>query len=492
MFSSHLHTGQVQESNRWRSTFLHRIDHQAVGGEFPIDAYPPMVQEAVWAVQQDLHVPLALIAASFLGAMSLACQGVYDVSPRAGQSGPCGCYVLILAESGTGKSPVLDRVFAPFRQFERHSSAKYQQELADFKAKHRVWRTIEKALLSTVSKKTQKGKSTEFEQRLLLEHADKEPVPPKWLRLLYDDVTPEALKSCWYENGSSLAIVSAEAGEVLNGRAFANLYLFNQVWGGESVSSARNTSESFTVTDPRCSMTLCVQPEVFRRFIDGRGKAAVENGFLVRNLVVQIEEQSVSSYVPVPADETALSAFHEKVCALLDIYVKSQGEGRRECLCFSQEATRRWQVFCSELKLQTQPGGHLAEFKDYVAKLSNHVVRVAALFHVFNGDEGKISVTTYLQAEKLCHWFAEEYLSLFPRDVQVSLHENDAGILLSWLTPRLQGGPVRVREILQRGPYALRSKVRRDAALAFLVQQGCVSRMYAGKTALVCLPTQPF
>ena len=130
----------------------------------------------------------------------------------------------------------------------------------------------------------------------------------------------------------------------------------------------------------------------------------------------------------------------------------------------------------------------MVEYKDYVAKLTNNVVRVAAVFHVFKCDEGPISVATYLQAERLGCWFLDEYISLFPRETTVSPLENDANVLMSWLSIKLQGGPVKVSVILQRGPCALRSKARRDAALALLVQRGDVVVSYVGKTQFVYPP----
>lgn len=47
--------------------------------DFPINSLPPIIKDAVIAVERYVQAPTALIASCVLGVMSLVCQGVIKV-----------------------------------------------------------------------------------------------------------------------------------------------------------------------------------------------------------------------------------------------------------------------------------------------------------------------------------------------------------------------------------------------------------------------------
>ena len=49
------------------------------GRPFPVHVFPQIIRNAVYEVEQHTQAPQALIAASVLGVISLACQNRIDV-----------------------------------------------------------------------------------------------------------------------------------------------------------------------------------------------------------------------------------------------------------------------------------------------------------------------------------------------------------------------------------------------------------------------------
>jgi len=93
-------------------------------------------------------------------------------------------------------------------------------------------------------------------------------------------------------------------------------------------------------------------------------------------------------------------------------------------------------------------------------------VRLAALFHLFSGKTGDISVEHIEQAITLMHWYLHEAKRLLePQSTQPSLEE--ARKLLDWLLAQ-RPQTLTPREILQFSP--LRKKEQRDNALEILME----------------------
>ena len=72
--------------------------------EYPVEALPETIREAVKEVIGFVQAPIPLAASSALGALSLAAQGLIDVERAKGLSGPCSLFFLTMAESGERKS----------------------------------------------------------------------------------------------------------------------------------------------------------------------------------------------------------------------------------------------------------------------------------------------------------------------------------------------------------------------------------------------------
>jgi len=159
------------------------------------------------------------------------------------------------------------------------------------------------------------------------------PIEPKVPRLLFADVTPEALAYALAKKWPSAGVVSSEAGIVLGSHgmgkesAMRNLALLNQLWDGSSVTIDRRTSESFTVSGSRLTVALQIQEAALRAFFDNTGGLARGTGFLARFLMAWPEStQGSRLFTEAPQGWPSLDAFNLRVAEILEADVPFEGE----------------------------------------------------------------------------------------------------------------------------------------------------------------------
>ena len=88
------------------------------GRPFPVDAFPKIIRNAIYEVEQHTQAPQGLIAASALGVISLACQNRIDVCRLNNLRGPVSLFLMTLAEAGERKFTVDNLLMKPLYQLE--------------------------------------------------------------------------------------------------------------------------------------------------------------------------------------------------------------------------------------------------------------------------------------------------------------------------------------------------------------------------------------
>jgi len=147
------------------------------------------------------------------------------------------------------------------------------------------------------------------------------------------------------------------------------------------------------------------------------------------------------------------------------------------------QAKHLWIGFFNSIEAGLAAQGQWMEIKDFASKAAENAVRLAALFHLFSGKTGDISVEHIEQAITLMNWYLSEARRLLePQSNQPSLE--DARKLLVWL---LQQRPQTTtpRDILQFGP--LRNKEQRDNALETLVEHQHIRLIKTGNKTHITL-----
>jgi hypothetical protein len=188
-------------------------------------------------------------------------------------------------------------------------------------------------------------------------------------------------------------------------------------------------------------------------------------------------------YKDPPASLDFLADYEKRIKACLN---QSQQLTRAGChklptLSFDQDAKQKWVVFFNSVETGLKPQGQWAEINDFASKAAENAARLAALFHLFDGCSGEISLEHTEQAIELIHWHLQEARRLLAPPPISTQHE-DAQKLIKWIL--LKGlQETTPRSIQQSSP--LRIKEQRNNAIAILIEHHWIRKTIKNKQTII-------
>lgn len=456
---------------------------------FPVHVFPPLIRNAIYEVEQHTQAPQALIAASVLGAISLACQNQIDVCRVNNLRSPVSLFLLTLAESGERKSSVDKILMKPLYQLEGEWFAQYSQERIIWKNNEVAFNLEKKALASKFKSDIRRDKDpsvTRDKLKILLENC---PVEPVRLKLMFNDATPAAIKDYLCGAWRSVGIMSDEAGTIFNGYTLNELPFINKMWDGSTYSLERKISPERLIQDARVTLSLMVQPSVFKEYIERKGDMAKGIGFFARCLICQPYSTQGQRTITNPVISSEhLPLFHNRLLEIVNNSAIDYKKGERICLRFSPEGEQRWITFYNKVESEMGTLGILTNFKDYASKMAENMARIAALLHHFNGDEGDISFLTTEAAVEISAWYVDEYIKLFSKPQEFTLISSETDELYCWIKDycyRYVVPYIRKNTILQYGPNKFRNRKKANELLSILYSQNKILAKKQGKTVFI-------
>lgn len=450
---------------------------------YPIEALPLLIREAVREVEGFVQAPTALIAQSALSSVSLAVQTLYDVERAKTLKGPTGLFMLAIAESGERKSSC-DGYFS--KALRDHDAAQFEAakpEVTIYEASKSAWSAEKSGIEAAIKHASKGGEDTSDLKRQLLAHQNMEPKPPKIPRLVYGDATPEALidgLAAWKSGG----VMSAEAGAILGGHAMGdsamrNLATLNVLWSGETIRQHRRGRGDILIEGARLTIGLQVQESTLREFIKGTGDLARGTGFFARCLLAWPASTQGTRPFKQPTEFYSLDRFNGRLRQILNRPVAADHE--KTVIYLSEEAQAVWINYHNNIEEALGEGGDLRDIRDIASKTADNAARLAALFHVFDGATGAIDADTMANACDVAHWHLNESLRFFG---QMSQPKNmrDAARVEEWAVRFLKCSDtdkISTRDAQRLGP--VRDKKDFDAALDELADLGRARIIKAGK-----------
>lgn len=445
------------------------------GRPFPVEHLPQVIRNTLYEVEQQTQAPQALIAASILGAISLACQNRIDVCRLNTLRSPSSLFLLTLAESGERKSTVDKILMKPLYELENKLFAQYTRELEAWSNNEAIYNMEKKALLLRLKADIRKQKDTSVTNekiRELLTHAPNKPIRYKFI---FNDATPAAIKKFLCSHWRSIGLMSDEAGVVFNGHSLKELPFINKMWDGSVFSVERKSSPEVLIKDARLTLSLMIQPDVFEDYMNRKGDMAKGIGFLARCLICWPKSTQGFRTISNPIVSTEhLLIFHKRLMEIACEGIANHGEEERVCLSFTTEAEKKWVEFYNKTELEMGKIGYLSDFKDYASKMGENMARVSGLLHYFEGHDGGISRQAVESAIQIVAWYVDEYKRLFSKSQEFTLEYQEAEELYSWIKKHCQTQlPPHIRKttILQYGPHRFRNKVKLNKLLSILFEQ---------------------
>ena len=454
---------------------------------------PIKLQSVVWQVHGMTQAPLDLIAACSLGAMSLACQDLFDVSPKEKLRFATSLYLMILATSGERKSTVDGILMSPLRELEREWHAEFQEMIQVYEVDKQLWTIEFKELEKKFARAVISGDGIDDCHRAMFDCKRREPIQPVRRRLIISDITKASVKRELGTGSPSLFLYSDEAGSILKGDLLHDTPLMNSLWSGKSIEVDRASGASFLIEDVRVGAMLQIQPELYAEYAERQGRNARYSGFSARTLICHpqstIGSRLASSAIPnQQADDDALSWFNRRVKELLEQSFERRKHKRdRICLTLSPQAFAMWNQEYLRIESMCGSRGTLKDFHDYASKQLEHISRIAGVLEAFMTGNHIISEQTMYASISIANYFLDSFIQLHTHNNQPEEVE-DAFILENWLKEnhfRVGYQHFQKNIIRKYGPNRLRDKVRLERALSLLQAKGVVCCSKVGRKNIV-------
>lgn len=345
---------------------------------------------------------------------SMAVQMKYVIRPIDGWIEPLNLYMVVVARPSERKSPVMREVMAVVYKYTSEYNEKNQQLIEQYNMERDVLvkkiANMKQELASV--KKSKKTVTMEDLRALQKEYDELEEATP--LRLIADDITPEALISLMYENGGKMAIVSTEGGifDMAAGRYSdkTNIDVFLKAYSGDPIMVDRKGRSNEYIQAPALTILLTVQPTVIEEIMDNKEMSG--RGFVARFLyALPVSRIGRRNYRVKPIPEKARVDFNDLICRLLDI--PDIGEPR--VLHLSKEADKLAEDFFQEIEAGLTD--ELESIEGWAGKLHGQTMRIAGVFHccehVENAHNVPVSGETMKNAIGMGRYFLEHAKAAF-------------------------------------------------------------------------------
>lgn len=402
--------------------------------EAVIPYLPPVLQDVAIKLYQEKGIDPAATVTALLPAVSLAVARCYIVEIESGFTIPPALFAHVIADSGFGKS-ILDShsqmIFKSYEEDEIKTAKTVEQNLS---GEMTLWTIKRDTLISTYKKLIKKAEDTSSIEREIKTHERKKPAAPMADRVLISDATPGTVKSFFAGNEKTGGIFLSEGNSAFKaGRIFGEPELLCNLFDGTTFHVDRLTTGSTACRDPSAAMLIFSQPDIFKKFDSRHGEEMRSVGLYPRSLFY-FQEQNNGMYTfgahsPAP---NCIQTIQDKIRFLLRISKNEQNENtiNRKTIKLSPEASSLYEETKREIKFLTAPQNNLFEFKDFAAKATNNMARIACLFHILANKNGNIEYNTMQCAKIISAWYINQAIQYFDKKNEI---EKKSTELYNWI-----------------------------------------------------------
>jgi hypothetical protein len=421
--------------------------------EYPFMSSPPLIRRAAdcLSVQHQLSPELYIVVAQ--AAASLAVQGLAVLKMPDGRSVPLSIYFLVLAMTGLGKSPAWEAFFQSFLIRDQDALEAFKKAEKEYPAKHRSWKRQCDDLTKALSKARQKGEPLDRLQAELTSLIEQEPIAARLQSWLISDTTGAAFLKRLAGVGESTALAGDEGEKLLT-----NLYQYIadlcQLWSHGRTDSYRVGTGATSVMNARVMTLLLLQAKRFYEFCETAGRKGFGIGVWARFLVIAPKEPKpgFTSTEGLDATSEPLDAFLARIAELINERERriKAGISTQDVIELDADACNCWKAFDDEMRIRASSRladrksayadrgfepGDLLDVREFAAKASIHVARLAAVFAYFCGDT-KVTLDMVQRAISIVRYHIEAYRHEFSMSKGISRVEADAQRLETYLRTR--------------------------------------------------------
>lgn len=445
---------------------------------YPWEALPQTIRGAVIEICENDGLAVPIAAQAVLSAVSLACQDLIWVDRRiaAGHKSVCSLFFLTVADTGSRKSRADQLVVGPIEEYDLARRAAFAEEMAAYELSQvtlrRQIRELEKAAGQLLRKFITRPVSGDADAEKLAQKAGEmarkveqklaelnrqviERREPRQQKLLYEKIPIRMLEQCLAQNWPAAGLFSEEAAGILNSKGESDMASLDRLWDGGSIDVVgRTKQESFSVHDPRLTLSLMVQPIAFDRFLALKGELAKGIGLMSRLLLSRPETAYGKRMFKRLEDRSTawIDRCNRRIQVLLS-HSHASIEDRaanRMTLYFEPDAQQFWEAKYNEIELGMASNGKFENEREFANRIAEHAARFSALFHFFECGEMNnvtsaglaIPKSTVEAAFTVAEWYLNEYKRVFNQETRM---REMAGYVLTKFKDMLEsvnGGPL--------------------------------------------------
>lgn len=443
---------------------------------YPVDAFPIIPREAAMELERNVQAPPSMIGTELLAAMSATAQANVKVKlPTGGDPKTVSLYTMTVAEPGERKTQIHRFIFRSLHQRDEIHATHFAAEMEEYNLKISIFDSVIRELTRQITQATCAGNPTDELTAKLKEQQKLKPAKPRSRRLIFQNASERSILEAMEGDGRSVALLSDEGEVILSSPLLARNAVLNKAWDGGPVLLDRANGVSLTARDTRTTVSIMVQGEVLRDFLQRRGQSARGSGFLARFLITC--PQSTRGWRFNHVGNQSWHALH----ALYNLINELSGDATcTPCRVdvvyeFDDYATHDWINYVNHIEANIQPTGALRNIPDFASKAGEITARIAAILHHFGRQQGKMSRDTLKRAMDLMDFYINEFLRLFSPEFEVPHVHSDALVLeqylhrVCWMNQISQIGHNDVYRCISK---SLRDKSRFQAAVQLLLHQG--------------------
>lgn len=452
------------------------------------------------ALSRNYQFVEKLTLSVLLGMMTCACQDGAFVCMPDGTLIPMTGYWFVAAPSGSGKSTLIYRLLRPFLEAEDEALDASTAESGNWRADRLVWQDKVNALRAKIRLETAQGKNVDESLDQLKALMVDEPKRSRAASWLIQDATMPALRHHLARVWPSAMMVLDEGIGFFKSaisRAFQDFCTLSDT---HFPKNARMSTGRQSVERAYCSKVIAVQNAPLHAYLNDYGQLAYDTGYIGRVHMVEIlPPLPKREYDGRPVWDQALDDWDDRVRSLLcDARKRIRQNGTFEAVILhvSKKADAVFKLADNQIKERAAAGKYSRDMGPYLARLIEHMVRIAGTIHRFEGHNGEISEATALLAVEIGFWLADEYREVVSRPPMPSAEEKrevqalaDALSVFSYQHRR---NFLTLRELYNLGPSIGQDETACKRARNHLCAAGVIGLETRGNATLIRLSPQFF
>lgn len=434
---------------------------------FPTEALPKAAGDLVRAGADSLQVDPGMLAPLALAAMAAAIGNARTAELHASWREPAVLWAVVVAPSGSGKSPALELVTRPA---ERRDAAALREHKEAMK-EHAAAMALHEKAMRVWERGSGKGN--------LAATPPAAPDAPVCERMVTNDATLEALAAMLAASPRGLLLACDELAAWLGGftrysanasRPASEAARWLPMHRAGSLRVDRRTSPPLRIERASLNIAGLIQPGVLATALTGTD---YDSG-LVARLLLSMPPTPTRRWRPggvSPMVERAFSAMVEKLYAL-DMPEDEHGTPMPRAVTIDKVAGQVWSDYYNELNRLM--AGQDERARAMLSKLEGGAARLALVIHLGRVASGEPASADVIDGEsmhrgiELANWFRREAERVYARLAEGD-DDREARQLLDIVSRK--GGSVSGRELVQSS-RKFKTVKDAEAALSRLVDSG--------------------